>query len=76
MGGEYPGHQLHQKKTRAVDREVTTPLLMLRAVQLGIPLRDLELITIGMLNEMYAEAANDTLDWPELASQEDMDRYL
>lgn len=49
---------------------------MLRAVQLGVPLRDLELITIGMLNEMYAEAANDTLDWPEIASQEDIDRML
>lgn len=55
---------------------MTTPLLMLRAAQLGIPLRDLELITIGMLNEMYAEASNDTLDWPELATQEDMDRML
>lgn len=49
---------------------------MLRAVQLGIPLRDLELITIGMLNEMYAESANDQLEYPELATQEDMDRYL
>lgn len=55
---------------------MTTPLLMLRACQMGIPLRDLELISIGMLNEMYAEAANDTLDWPELATQEDMDRML
>jgi len=55
---------------------VTTPLLMLRACQLGIPLRDLELLTIGMLNEMFAEAFNDRLDYPELATQEDMDRML
>lgn len=49
---------------------------MLRAVQLGVPLRDLELITIGTLNDMYAELANDQLDWPTLATQEDMDRML
>lgn len=45
-------------------------------MQLGVPLRDLDLITIGMLNDMYAEAADDTLDWPELATQEDMDKML
>ena len=48
---------------------------MLRALKLGISLRDMEMVTIGMLNEMYAEAANDTLDWPELANQEAMDRF-
>lgn len=48
---------------------------MLRALRLGISLRDMELVTIGMINEMYAEAANDTLEWPELATQEDMDRF-
>lgn len=48
---------------------------MLRALKLGISLRDMELVTIGMINEMYAEAANDTLDWTELATQEDMDRF-
>lgn len=48
---------------------------MLRAVKLGISIRDMELVTIGMINEMYAEEANDTLDWPELATQEDMDRF-
>ena len=59
-----------------MDREFTTALFLLRAVKLGIPLRDLDLITIGMLNDMYAEAANDELDWPTLATQEDMDRML
>nr|DAM03981.1 MAG TPA: hypothetical protein [Caudoviricetes sp.] len=48
---------------------------MLRALKLGISIRDMELVTIGMINEMYAEEANDSLDWPELATQEDMDRF-
>lgn len=51
-------------------------MLLLRAVQLGVPLRDLELLTIGMLNDMYAVAEDDQLDWPTLATQEDMDRML
>ena len=51
-------------------------MLLLRAVQIGVPLRDLELLTIGMLNDMYAEAENDKLDWPVKATQEDMDRML
>lgn len=29
-----------------------------------------------MLEDMYAEAENDTLDWPVMATQEDMDRML
>ena len=48
---------------------------MLRVLKLGISIRDMELVTIGMINEMYAEEANDSLDWPELATQEDMDRF-
>jgi len=34
------------------------------------------MLTVGMLNDMYAEAANDKLDWPVLATQEDIDRML
>lgn len=41
-----------------------------------MPLRDLELLTIGALNDMYAEAENDRLDWPVLATQEDIDKML
>lgn len=59
-----------------MDREFTTALLLLRAVRLGVPLGDLDRLTIGMLNDMYTEAANDELDWPTLATQEDMDRML
>lgn len=75
MGSERGGPGHRKKKYRAVDRPITTALVMLRALKLGISLRDMELVTIGMINEMYAEEANDSLDWPELATQEDMDRF-
>ena len=38
---------------------MTTPLFLLRCVQLGISIRDLDLLTIGMVNDMYAESSND-----------------
>ena len=55
---------------------MTTALFLLRAVQLGISLRDLELLTIGMVNDMYAEANNDAEgEYATLADQEDMDAF-
>ena len=55
---------------------MTTPLFLLRCVQLGISIRDLDLLTIGIVNDMYAESSNDEYKgWSNLASQEDMDRF-
>lgn len=55
---------------------MTTALLHLRAVQVGISIRDLELLTIGMLNDIYAEACNDKEgEYAQLAEQEDFDRF-
>lgn len=54
---------------------MTTPLFLLRCVQMGIPIRDLDLLTIGMVNDMHAEGMNDSYEYPQLASQEDFDRW-
>ena len=43
------------KKVRPTDRPMTTPLFLLRCVQLGISIQDLDLLTIGLVNDMYAE---------------------
>ncbi len=42
---------------------------------MGISIRDLDLLTIGMIDEMYTELSNDQEDYPVLATQEDMDRF-
>lgn len=65
------------KKLRPTDREMTTPLLLLRCVQLGIHISELELLTIGTVNDMYTEMNNDEdrEAYSTLASQEDMDRF-
>lgn len=38
---------------------MTTALFMLRCVQIGLSIRDLDLLTIGMVNEMFIEGHND-----------------
>lgn len=48
---------------------------MLRAAQLGIGIRDLELLTVGMLLDIYTESANDDFEYPEVATQEDFDKF-
>ena len=54
---------------------MTTPLFLLRCVQLGLSIRDLDLLTIGMVNDMYAESRNDDYKYKEIASQEDFDTF-
>ena len=55
---------------------MTTPLFLLRCVQLGISIRDLDLLTIGMVNDMYAESENDDYKgYKEIATQKDFDAF-
>ena len=54
---------------------MTTPLFLLRCVQLGLSIRDLALLTIGMVNDMYVESRNDEHKYAVVATQEDMDRF-
>ena len=57
---------------------MTTPLFLLRCVQLGISIRDLDLQTIGMVNDMYVESGNDQdadKNYNVVATQADFDRF-
>ena len=63
-----------KKKDREIDREVNTPLFMLRCVQLGISISDLDLLSIGLINDMFIELKNDEYKYPVLATQDDIDR--
>lgn len=64
-----------KKKPRKSERVMTTPLFMLRCVQLGISIADLDLLTIGLVNDMFTERQNDEYPYQELASQADFDRF-
>ena len=63
------------KKTNPVDREMTTALFLLRTAQLGIPIRDLELLTIGRVTDMLVEAGNDGCEYDLLPTQADFDAF-
>ena len=57
---------------------MTTPLFLLRCVQLGISIRDLDLLTIGMVNDMYVESGNDQdadKKYNVVATQADFGRF-
>ena len=69
---------VEKQRIRPTDREMTTPLFLLRCVQLGISIRDLDLLTIGMVNDMYVESGNDQdadKNYSVLATQADFDRF-
>ena len=54
---------------------MTTPLFLLRCVQIGLSLSDLDLLTIGMVNELFIEKDNDDYDYPIKADQNAMDSF-
>ena len=60
---------------KQTEREMSTALLLLRVSQLCIHISDLDLLTVGMISDMFTEAANDEEEWPELADQDDMDKF-
>lgn len=75
VGSECPDGGRGKKKLRKSERVMTTPLFMLRCVQLGISIADLDLLTIGLVNDMFTERQNDEYPYQELASQADFDRF-
>lgn len=53
---------------------MNTALFLLRCVQCGISISDLEYISMGMVNDMYTELKNDEYKYPVIATQADIDR--
>ena len=51
---------------------MTTPLLLLRAVQIGVHISEMELLTIGTLLDMYSELNADDMPPVYTASQDDL----
>ena len=55
---------------------MTTALFLLRCIEIGISVRDLDLLTIGMVLDIWTEKANDDVKYDRVASQEDFDKFL
>ena len=54
---------------------MTTPLFLLRCIQLGISLSELDMLTIGIVNDMFNERERDEYEWVELATEADMEKF-
>ena len=54
---------------------MTTPLFMLRAAQIGISISDLDLLSIGLVMDMFTEYQNDNYKYPNMATQNDFDKF-
>ena len=75
MGHEHQDHGAGKKKLRKTERPMTTALFMLRCVELGLSIADLDLLTIGSVNDMFLEKSRDSMEWREQATQADMDKF-
>lgn len=54
---------------------MTTALFLLRCTEIGISISELDLLTIGMILDMWTEKANDSVKYDKLASQAEFDRF-
>lgn len=54
---------------------MTTPLFLLRCVEIGISIADLDLLTIGLVLDMWTEKGNDSEKYDYVADQDDFDRF-
>ena len=57
------------------EREMTTPLFLLRSTEIGISISDLDLLTVGLVIDMWTERANDGVKYRRVATQEDFDKF-
>ena len=55
--------------------EMTTQVVLWRSVELGISILERDLITIGLVLDMWTENANDGVKYKLLATQEDFDKF-
>ena len=54
---------------------MTTPLFLMRSVEIGVSIADLDLLTVGLVIDMWTEKANDGVKYKRVAAQEDFDKF-
>ena len=64
-----------KKKKRKSERELNTPLYVLRCVQAGLRLSDLDDLDYGFVLDILTEIENDSYKYKDVASQSDFDRF-
>lgn len=54
---------------------MTTALFLLRCVEIGINISELDLLTIGMVLDIWTEKSNDGVKYSKAARQAEFDRF-
>ena len=54
---------------------MTTALFLLRCVEIGISISDLDLLTIGMVLDVWTEKGNDSVTYDRIAGQWEFDAF-
>ena len=54
---------------------MTTPLFLLRCMEIGISVSDLDLLTVGLVLDIWTEKMNDGVKYARVATQEDFDKF-
>lgn len=54
---------------------MTTALFLLRCVEVGISISDLDLLTIGMVLDIWTEKGNDSVKYQKVAGQSEFDKF-
>lgn len=54
---------------------MSSALFLLRCSEIGLSMADLDELSVGMVNDMLIEKANDSYEWRPLATQSDFDRF-
>ena len=64
-----------KKRVRRSEREMTTPLFLLRCIEVGIQVSEVDLLTVGLVLDIWTEKNNDGAEYRVVASQDDFDRF-
>lgn len=54
---------------------MTTALFLLRCCEIGLSISDLDLLTIGMILDIWTEKGNDSVKYKKVAGQEEFDKF-
>ena len=54
---------------------MTLALFLLRAIQMGLTIADLDCLEYGTVLDMMTESSNDSCEYTPLANQEDFDKF-
>ena len=63
------------KKLPKSSREITTALFLLRCVEIGRSISELDLLTIGMVLDIWTEKSNDGIKYSKVSGQIEFDKF-